>query len=339
MAKKIIIDGVIGWDIWGSKIRKELENTNEEIVVEISSPGGSVYDGLEIFNILRDYSRNVNNVTTKIIGLAASMASYIALAGDRVIAEDNAIYMIHNVWAITIGDYREMRREADIIEQMTNLLAKTYSKKTRKELSEIRELMDNETWLFGEDMVNAGFVDEIIESKKEDMENKKTLLMLAKGRVETCFNMMEKSEKSKNDMKKAAALITNFNPIEKKEKNIVTKKQNKMEEKNNMDDKIRIEELEKENKNLKNEIENIKAHLEFSDIAPNEVLNAIKNNEEFSAKIHSAKYAKLQMKTELQKKREQDNPENLDTKNNEHGETAEETSAYVAKLKARRGIK
>lgn len=332
MAKKIIIDGVIGWDIWGSQIRKELENTNEEIIVEISSPGGSVFDGIEIFNIIRDYSRNINKVTTKIISLAASMASYIALAGDRIIAEDNAIYMIHNVWGLAIGDHRELQKTADIYENLTNLLAKTYSKKTGKALSEIRQLMDNETWLYGNEMVNAGFVDEIIESDKQDNNDKNMLLMLAKGRVENCFSMMEKSEKSKNDLKKAAALVNINTNISQKEK------ENKMEVNNNMDEK-EFKALQDENSRLKNELENIKAHLEFADIAPKEVLESIKKNEEFSPKVHAAKYAKLQLNMELQNNRLSDNIDNLNIKPKDNQETEEETNAYTAKLKARRGIK
>lgn len=347
MPKKIVIDGVIGWDIWGSQVRKDLDGTKDELVVEISSPGGSVFDGIEIFNLLRDYSRNVNKVTIKIIGLAASMASYIALAGDNVIAEDNAVFMIHNVWNIAGGDHRELRKTADVLDELSNVLAKTYVKKTGKGLKEIRDLMNNETWLFGSDMVDAGFVDSIIESENKDGNSQNMLLTLAKGRVENCFAMMEKSERSKNDMKKAAALLINpENKIDNTDKTEIIDPElqlNNMEVKNNMDElqklQSRINELESENKSLKDENEDIQAHLEYAEIAPNEVMTNIKNKVAFSAKIHAAQYGKIQLNAELTNNRSQDNVGDTNTTQSENGETESETNAYIAALKKRRGIK
>lgn len=329
MAKKIIIDGVIGIDTQAHKIRDLIESANgDELHIDIASPGGFVYDGLEIFNLLRDYSRNQNKVTTKLTGLAASMASYIALAGDRVIAEDNAVFMIHNVWGITIGDYRQMQKEAKVMEGLTELLASCYRKKTKKKKGEIREMMDNETYLFGEEMVKEGFVDEIVKTEN-NKGSKDELVMLAQARIQNCFKIMEKSEKSKNDMRKAASIIDVFNISDDQEK-IITLEEKQGEEKNNMDERLQLKigELEIENKNLKNKLENIQAHLEFSDIAPNEVLEAIKKNEEFSAKIHAAKYAKLQMKAELMKNRADDNPQDLNIGNND----ALDEDAEVEKL-------
>lgn len=353
MSKKIIIDGVIGWDIWGSQIRRELDNTNEEIIVEISSPGGSVFDGIEIFNLLRDYSRNINTVTTKIVGLAASMASYIALSGDRVIAADNAVYMIHNVWGCAIGDHRELQKTANIYEQLSNLLAKAYSKKTAKGIKEIRELMNDETWLYGDEMLEAGFIDEIVDydQDKKEKKDKNELLMLAKGRFENCIAIMEKSERSKKDLQKAAALLSEYSIDDsnlKNQNNVIKQEKPEITEvKNNMDKK----ELQEKYPDLYNEVfqdgvksinmklENIQAHLEFSDIAPNEVLNAIQNNEEFSPKVHAAKYAKLQLNAELKQKRTEDNIDEIPVKPKNETEDKEDTDAYAAKLKARRGIK
>ena len=334
-AKKIIIDGVIGWDIYASSIRKELENYNDEIIVDISSPGGSVYDGIEIYNVLRDYSKDKNKVTTRNISLAASMASIILLAGDKIVAEENATFMLHNVWSLAIGDHRELKKTADVIEGLSNLLAKTYAKKTGKELSEIRKLMDDETWLFGDEMVKAGFVDEIIKSEKKSEENQSTLISLAKGRVQSCFSLMEKSERSKNDLKKAAALIIDAN--QKIDVVIEEKKSDKSEDLINMNE---LEELKAENRKLKNQLENIQAHLTFAEDAPKEVLAAIKNNEEFSPKVHGAKYSRIQMMAEMRKSRQDDNPENVNVNGDNQPENDQkDTDNYIAKMKARRGIK
>ncbi len=208
--KKIIIDGIIGWDVTGRQIRRQLEEAeSQEVLIEIASPGGFVYDGLEIFNIIRDYSRNTAKVTTRIIGLAASMASYIALAGDIVEAEDNTVYMIHNAWNVTYGDYLEMQRNAKFLEGISNLLAKMYAKKSGKSLKAIRELMDGESWYFGDEAKEAGFIDVIIETEKdEDYQDKETSVIVAKARVSGLFEKMAQSEKANKDLEKAAALLT-----------------------------------------------------------------------------------------------------------------------------------
>jgi len=161
--KKIVIDDVIGW--WpntASNIRWKLEGMGgEPVTVEINSPGGSVIEGIAIFNLLRDYA---GEVTVEIIGMAASMASYIALAGDTVKAWDNAIFMIHNVWSVISGDHNEMRKQADIQESLTELIAKKYAEKTGKNVEEMRKAMDEESWYFGSEILEAGFADEIVES-------------------------------------------------------------------------------------------------------------------------------------------------------------------------------
>jgi ATP-dependent Clp protease protease subunit len=102
----------------------------EEIEISINSPGGEVYQGIEIFNLIREYAKS-HNIIVKIIGLAASMASYIAIAARtvnkdaRVIIYENSIYLIHNPLTISIGDYREMRKQADYLERLAVMFGST----------------------------------------------------------------------------------------------------------------------------------------------------------------------------------------------------------------------
>jgi ATP-dependent protease ClpP protease subunit len=339
MPKKIVIDGIIGWDVYPSTIRKELENSKEEIEIEISSPGGSVFDGFEIFNLIQDYSKNINKVDIVVTSLAASIASYIAVAGDTLSGKPNGTVMIHNAWSPAVGDHREMRARADILEQLSNIIAKAYSKKTGKGVKEIQDLMNNETWLIGENMQKSGFVDKII-NDDDEIRNLDENLLLAKGRFENCISVMEKSAKSKNDLQKVAALITEFS----KEESVIIKPelpQNNLEVKNNMDEKLqaRINELEAENKSLKNDLENVQAHLEYADIAPTEVMKAIKDKEEFSAKVHTAKYGKIQLNAQLTNSRELDNVGDTNTAQGSDGDTKAATEKYIAEFKARRGRK
>ncbi len=204
----ISINGVIGWDVSPNDIRNKLEKAKGDILVEIASPGGFVFDGLEIFNLLRDYK---GKVTTRLMGIAASMASYIALAGDVVEAHDNAIFMIHNAMSFAVGNHNDMREQADFLENLSNHLAKAYTKKTGMSLSEIKNIMDDEGWYFGEEAKAAGFVDIIIETDKE--KDKSSALLEAKAELSNCVDIMKDNELVKNDLNKAAALIT---PIAKK---------------------------------------------------------------------------------------------------------------------------
>ncbi len=202
-AKILSISGVIGWDTTAKNVREFLEGAGGKAVeVQISSPGGYVYPGLEMFNALRNYE---GHVTTRLMGLAASMASYIAMAGDRVIAEDNSIFMIHNAAGLALGDHKTMRKAATVIEGISNLLAKKYMEKTGKSLAEIKELMDDETFLFGDEIKESGFVDEIAETKKG--KDKATAVAFAIAAVTECTIRMKGAENAYEDLEKVAAFL------------------------------------------------------------------------------------------------------------------------------------
>ncbi|MCK5602837.1 Clp protease ClpP, partial [Candidatus Pacearchaeota archaeon] len=206
MAKTIIIDGVIGWDINPRQIREKLSNAKgKDINVEISSPGGWVEDGILIYNLFKNYT---GYVTMHIMGMAASMASYIPLAGDKIKAEKNSRWLIHNPWGLVIGNQHDLRKEADDIESISNILAEEYARKTGKSLSEIHELMDNETFFYGDEIKEAGFIDEIIPSEKVKS-SKKQALIETKASIKNLYSSMKESEKARDDLSKAAALFKN----------------------------------------------------------------------------------------------------------------------------------
>ena len=202
----IIIEGIIGWDVIPEDIRGKLDTFDgADIEIEISSPGGFVDDGIVIFNLINNYK---GHVTTHLMGFAASMASYIALAGDLITAESNAIFMIHNVSGIAWGDSREMEKESKILEGLTSLLSRAYALKSGKTIAEIRDLMNDETYFFGPDMKEAGFVDEIIPLDKanDPKMTKNQAVALAKTSVAGCIAKMKKFE-SKENFERAAALL------------------------------------------------------------------------------------------------------------------------------------
>lgn len=167
MKVQITISGMIGLDVKPADIRRQLDAAvGADVVVEVSSPGGLVFDGVEIFNAFRDYKRRYPGarMTCIIRGIAASMASYLVVnpAFDHVETEDNAVLMIHNVHGNGSGDHNELRKTADVFEGLCALLANAYAARTGKTVEEIREMMDAETWFFGAEIAQAGFADSII---------------------------------------------------------------------------------------------------------------------------------------------------------------------------------
>lgn len=158
---EIRIYDVIGWPfIDADNFVRDLNRVeSDHITVAINSPGGDVFDGTAIFNALRNHPANI---TTRIDGLAASMASIIALAGDTVQMASNAYYMIHNPWTFTWGDEHELRKEADLLGRIGGTLAETYMIKTGKTAKEIQQAMDDESWYIGNEAADFGFVDEMI---------------------------------------------------------------------------------------------------------------------------------------------------------------------------------
>lgn len=133
--------------------------SNEDLEVEINSGGGSVFAGSEIYTALKSYQ---GNVTVKIVGLAASAASVIAMAGDKVLISPTAQIMIHNASTYAEGDYNDMQHTADILKNISQTISNAYKLKTGKTNEELLALMDKETWLSPQQALDNGFVDEIM---------------------------------------------------------------------------------------------------------------------------------------------------------------------------------
>lgn len=153
-----IYDSIGGYEINAKQFVEELgEIKADTIHLRINSPGGSVIDGNAIFNALL---RHDAKVITHIDGLAASMASVIAMAGHEVHMSDNALLMIHNPWTVTMGDADELRADADLLDKMSESIMNAYSR-SQYEREEIKDLMDAETWFTAQEAFDAGLVDHI----------------------------------------------------------------------------------------------------------------------------------------------------------------------------------
>ena len=164
---EIWLYGDIGESMWGDSISakqftEELKKAGavSSILLHINSPGGSVFDGLAIYNQLKAHSAHVD---VEIDGMALSIASIIALAGDTVKMAGNAFFMIHNPWTMAAGEAKDFREMADRLDMVRDNLLGTYYSKVSKNASreQIAALMDAETWFNVEDAHKIGFVDEV----------------------------------------------------------------------------------------------------------------------------------------------------------------------------------
>jgi ATP-dependent protease ClpP protease subunit len=211
--KIVNITGEIGWDLLPKDVKKQLdEAAGDDLELNIASPGGYVFDGIEIYNMIRAYKRTYPNaqILGNLSGIVASMASYIAMnpAIDLLAAEDNAVFMIHNVWGIGIGNKNDLRKTADIFDGLDNILNDAYIKKTGKSKKEIADLMDAESWYYGAEIKDAGFADEIIDAPKEDEQNKAVLVLNAKAKFKA---LSEKLKSRPEDCEKIAASLKPLN--------------------------------------------------------------------------------------------------------------------------------
>lgn len=170
----ITIYDAIGSDGWSDsgvtakRVSAALRAIGErEITVSINSPGGDFFEGLAIYNLLREHP---HKVVVKVVGLAASAASVIAMAGDEVQVAKSGFLMIHNAWAFVVGNKEDMWGAADILDGFDKAMADLYATATGMDSKKIAELMDAETWMSGQSAVDQGFAtgllpaDEVVES-------------------------------------------------------------------------------------------------------------------------------------------------------------------------------
>lgn len=136
----------------------------DEIDVHISSPGGDIFDGLAIYQALKSHKAKV---TVKVDGLAASIASVIAMAGDTVVIAPKASMMIHDGWTMAVGNAEELRKTADLLDKQSQVIASVYADRSNSDANFWRDAMREETWYTAQEALDAGLVDEIEGQEKK----------------------------------------------------------------------------------------------------------------------------------------------------------------------------
>lgn len=167
----------IGYDYWddsgvtAKRISAALRSLDgADVVVNINSPGGDVFEGLAIYNLLREYK---GHVTVRILGVAASAASFIAMAADEIQIARAGFFMIHNAWTGLWGNRNDLRETADFLEQIDDTIADIYHVRSGLSMDELKADMDKERWINGRDAIDSGFADAFLPSDMvvEDTKN------------------------------------------------------------------------------------------------------------------------------------------------------------------------
>lgn len=226
------ISGVVGsWSVDPADVVYEIENSTGDLEIKLDSVGGSAMGGISIANAIREY--NKGTVTIVVDSVSASIASYLMMFADKVVVHDNTTVMIHNAWLPAIGDFNALRKSADISEGLSGIIAKAYVSRTGKKENDIKNLMNEETYYYGADIVANGFADELIETKTEETEAQNKALILTK--LEACNNAIMKNESV--SLEAVAKLIP-------------TKEDDNIESKRLEDERIKAQQLEDETTRL-----------------------------------------------------------------------------------------
>ncbi len=141
------------------RISAALRSISGDVTVNLNSGGGSFFEGIAIYNMLREYPKKV---TVKVMGLAASAASVIAMAADDLQIARSGFLMIHNAWVVAMGNRKDLKAAADALEPFDNAMADLYASRTGMERKKIERMMDAETWIGGADAVEMGFADSLL---------------------------------------------------------------------------------------------------------------------------------------------------------------------------------
>lgn len=171
MSKIKVYGEIYDWGFYGNYLSQvERAKEYEELEIDINSPGGSVIDGLGFFDALQDFAAKGGKIKTRNMGLAASMASVIFLAGQKRIMRPNSFFMIHNPWVFAVGDADKLESQAELLRKMEDKIVAIYQKVSGLSATKIRNMMDAETWLTAEEAKVMGFATSIEQGETEALD-------------------------------------------------------------------------------------------------------------------------------------------------------------------------
>lgn len=164
-ANTINILDTIGEDYMGEGITSRRVSAalrrigDQEVFVDINSPGGDFFEGVAIYNMLRQHSQKV---TVRVLGLAASAASIIAMAGDEIQIGQAGFLMVHNAWVVAVGNRHDMQEASQVLTPFDDAMASVYAAQAGVDRAAAAEWMDHETWFNGQEAVEIGLATELL---------------------------------------------------------------------------------------------------------------------------------------------------------------------------------
>ncbi len=201
------------WGVNANDIEEELKNANNKpLNIHINSNGGEVFEGFAIYNLIKGYS---GQTIVYVDGLAASIASVIALAGDKVVMNKASMFMIHNASGGCYGNAEEMKKVVEALEKINSVIKDIYVAKTGLSIEKLTELMDNETFMTPSECLEYGFCDEVVDEEPTSQNQEITTKSM-----EDLRNTIEKKIKDFKDLRSAMSIVDS------KEEHFLNKKKN-----------------------------------------------------------------------------------------------------------------
>jgi ATP-dependent Clp endopeptidase proteolytic subunit ClpP len=158
-AEMYIYDEISWWGVSAESVVNDLKEIEAATInLHLNSPGGAVFEGLTIYNALKNHPAKI---IVHIDGLAASIASIIAMVGQEIVMAENAFLMIHEPWSFVVGGATEMRQEADLLDKIGGQLVQTYVDRSGATEDQVQDWMGAETWFTAQEAMDAGFIDRI----------------------------------------------------------------------------------------------------------------------------------------------------------------------------------
>ena len=294
-----IFDEIGNYGITAKQFIADIKNLKgKPINLRINSLGGDVFDGMAMYNVIK---RREAKTTVYIEGIAASIATIIALGADKVVMAENSLFMIHNAWGGTMGDAKDMRKTAETLEKISGELTDIYSKKTGLSNKVIKEMMNEETWLNSEEAYDLGFVDVVSDSikvaAKYDVSKFKNI---TQEEIQNKLSINIKNRKMTNDLKewfnnKVDEIVATVKGTAKVSKDVVEDVEVTVNLADNDEIKNKISEFETKNIELSNKISLLEEEL-VSSKGANETLTT--EIEALNAKINKADAKGTEIKTD-----------------------------------------
>ena len=161
-------------------VRETLDAVSEDIVIKLNSPGGDVFEGIEIYNYLKDHP---SNITVEVTGIAASAATFITAGANEVIMNVGTSIMIHEASTFTWGNKSDIQKTLNALETIDESILSIYSEKTGQSNEQLEEWMNEEKWFTADEAVEFGFADSVKRDNAESVESEESIEDIINSKV------------------------------------------------------------------------------------------------------------------------------------------------------------